>query len=71
MAPEIKSLAGGMQDLASRRVTCHDCGEPTTALDITMFGCNFTISLHDEEDHDQEEIPTPLLDALNKSALVQ
>jgi hypothetical protein len=71
MTPEIKSLVSGMRDLASGRATCHHCGEPTTTLGITMFGCNFTVLLNDEDDNEKEEIPTLLLDALNKNALVQ
>jgi hypothetical protein len=70
MTPEIESLVSGMRDLASGRVTCPCCGEPTMAFAITMFGRNFTVSL-DLDDDDQQRTPTPLLDALNKNMLVQ
>jgi hypothetical protein len=66
MTPQIKSLVSGMQDLASGKVMCPCCGEPTEAFAITMFGRNFRVSLDADDDGDQEETPTALLDALNE-----
>jgi hypothetical protein len=71
---EIHALVTGMKYLASGKVTCPCCGEPTAAFAITMFGRNFTVSLdldEGEDEDDQEDTPTPLLDALNKNTLVQ
>jgi hypothetical protein len=74
IASEIQSLVNSMRDLASGKVTCPCCGEPTAAFAITMFGRTFTISLDLDEGDDQddrEDTPTPLLDALNQNMLVQ
>jgi hypothetical protein len=74
MTSEIQSLVTGMKDLACGKVTCPCCGEPTAAFAVTMFGRNFTVSLGlDEGDNeeDQEDTPTPLLDALKKNTPVQ
>jgi hypothetical protein len=65
MTPQIKSLVSGMQDLASGKVMCPCCGDPTEVLLITMFGRRFRVSLDEEGQDDQEDTPTPLLDALN------
>jgi len=63
MTPHIESLVSGMQDLASGKVMCPCCAEPTEAFLIKMFGRNFKVSL-DEDENDQEDNPTHLLDAL-------
>ena len=69
---QIQSLVTGMKDLACGKVTCPCCGEPTAAFAITMFGRTFTVSLDlDADKNDQEDTPTPLLDALKKNAPVQ
>jgi hypothetical protein len=66
MTPHIKSLVDGMQDLASGKVMCPCCGDPTEVLLVRMFGRNFKVSLDEESQAPQEDTSTPLLDALKE-----